>query len=67
MAGSRQVKVVFGGNEVAVRSKRVARMIEYVVQKEAAIGSMPKGRLTFHFAGADSLKSEVLEQADLLS
>jgi hypothetical protein len=65
MAGSRQVKVVFGGNEITVRSKRVARMIEYLVQKEAAIGRAPKGKLSFSFAGADGLTCEVTEKAQL--
>ena len=54
-------------NEVELLPDRVRAMVRYLIHHQQEIAALPKGSLTFHFAGEKGLTVEVLQKEDLHS
>jgi hypothetical protein len=54
-----------GRGRWSVNRARVARIIAYLIANQDRLAEMPKGQLTFSFAGETGLTAEVVEKQDL--
>lgn len=55
-----------GEAERVIGSRRVVRMILYLLQNERILGAIPKGQLVFNFAGENGLTYQVSESGELV-